>query len=212
MSSRRGKRGHLQRGDTALLCLALDDRPLFLTEATRILFQQLSPASRALLGVPGTAATEQAYKAAYRRVRYCFAAIGSVMDPSPLPKNRRLTGQDLKARTTPMTPAQAEAARGRLEAFLNALLEASISVLTDEEHTAFDGFGQRAKDAHPVLLCFDGSDDAATAIAKAGELLGPRAAVVLTVWEPAALWVPYDPATILTAPPVEASFEGTRPR
>ena len=57
-----------------------------------------------------------------------------------------------------------------------------------------------AKDAHPVLLCFDGSNDAATAIAKAGELLGPRAAVVLTVWEPAALWVPYDPATILTAP------------
>ena len=58
----------------------------------------------------------------------------------------------------------------------------------------------RAKDTHPVLLCFDGSNDAATAIAKAGELLGPRAAVVLTVWEPAALWVPYDPATILTAP------------
>jgi len=71
---------------TALLCLALEDRPLFLTEATRILFQQLSPASRALLGVPGTAATERAYLAAYRRVRYCFAAIGSVMDPSPLPK------------------------------------------------------------------------------------------------------------------------------
>ncbi len=196
---------------TALLCLALDDRPLFLTEATRILFQQLSPSSRALLGVPGTAATEQAYKAAYRRVRYCFAAIGSVMDPSPLPKNRRLTGQDLKARTTPMTPAQAEAARGRLEAFLNALLEASISVLTDEEHTAFDGFGQRAKDAHPVLLCFDGSDDAATAIAKAGELLGPRAAVVLTVWEPRRCGC-HMTQPRFHRPPVEASFEGTRPR
>ena len=57
-----------------------------------------------------------------------------------------------------------------------------------------------AKHVHPVLLCFDGSNDAATAIAKAGELLGPRTAVVLTVWEPAALWVPHDPATILTAP------------
>src|SRR5260370_21229922 len=57
----------------------------------------------------------------------------------------------------------------------------------------------RAQDAHPVLLCFDGSNDAATAIAKAGELLGPRAAVVLTVWEPVALWAPYDPATMLTA-------------
>ncbi len=57
----------------------------------------------------------------------------------------------------------------------------------------------RAKDARPVLLCFDGSDDAAAAIAKAGELLGPRTAVVLTVWEPVALWEPYDPATILSA-------------
>ncbi len=40
---------------TALVCLALDDRPLFLTEAARLLFCQLSPASRRLLGVPGTA-------------------------------------------------------------------------------------------------------------------------------------------------------------
>jgi hypothetical protein len=40
---------------TALLCLALEDRPLFLTEATRLLFQQLSPASRRLLGIGGTA-------------------------------------------------------------------------------------------------------------------------------------------------------------
>jgi nucleotide-binding universal stress UspA family protein len=56
------------------------------------------------------------------------------------------------------------------------------------------------KDARPVLLCFDGSDDAAAAIAKAGELLAPRTAVLLTVWEPVALWEPYDPATILTTP------------
>ena len=62
------------------------------------------------------------------------------------------------------------------------------------------GDENRAQDTHPVLLCFDGSNDAAAAIVKAGELLGPRAAVVLTVWEPVALWEPYDPATILTAP------------
>ena len=30
----------------ALVCLALDDRPLFLTETTRLLFQHMSPASR----------------------------------------------------------------------------------------------------------------------------------------------------------------------
>jgi nucleotide-binding universal stress UspA family protein len=54
--------------------------------------------------------------------------------------------------------------------------------------------------SHPVLLCFDGSDDAAAAIRKAGRLLAPREAVVLTVWEPLAVWEPYDPATILEAP------------
>jgi hypothetical protein len=134
----------------ALVCLALDDRPLFLTGATRLLFCQLSPASRGLLGVPGTATTERAFLAAYRRVRYCFGAICSAMDPSALPKNRRLAEQDLKARTRPMTAGQAEAARGRLEAFINALLEASISVLTSEERAAYDGC--TGLDATPVPL------------------------------------------------------------
>jgi nucleotide-binding universal stress UspA family protein len=52
----------------------------------------------------------------------------------------------------------------------------------------------------PLLLCFDGSDDAAAAIQIAARMLGPRSAVVLTVWEPVAVWHPYDPATALTAP------------
>jgi hypothetical protein len=135
---------------TALLCLALDDRPLFLTEATRLLFCRLSPASRRLLGVPGTTPDERAFLAAYRRVRYCFGAICSVMDPSPLPKNRRLSQADLTARTRPMTPGQAQAARGRLEAFINALTEASISVLTSDEYAAYDGC--TGLDATPVPL------------------------------------------------------------
>ena len=135
---------------TALLCLALDDRPLFLTDATRLLFCQLSPASRRLLGVPGTVSGDRAFQNAYRRVRYCFAAICPAMDPSPLPKNWRLTGQDLTARTRKMTPAQIQAARGRLEAFINALIEASLSVLADDEHAAYDGC--TGLDATPVPL------------------------------------------------------------
>ena len=135
----------------ALVCLALEDRPPFITEATRLLFGRLSPASRVLLGVPGgPAATRRAFLAAYRRVRYCFHAICSVMDPSPLPKNRRLSQQDLRARTRPMTSAQAKAARDRLEAFINSLLEASISVLDEEERAAFDGC--TGLDATPVPL------------------------------------------------------------
>lgn len=52
----------------------------------------------------------------------------------------------------------------------------------------------------PILLCFDGSDDAANAIERAGRLLGPQPAVVLTVCEPIKLWSAADPATILDAP------------
>jgi nucleotide-binding universal stress UspA family protein len=50
-----------------------------------------------------------------------------------------------------------------------------------------------------ALLCFDGSADAVAAIAVAGELLDSRSAAVVTVWEPVAIWAPYDPAAALTA-------------
>ena len=135
---------------TALLCLALDDRPLFLSEATRLLYHQISDVSRVLLGVTGTAAGRRGFLAACRRVRYCFRAICSVMDPSALPKNRRLTAEELASRTKPMTPAQSQAARTRLEAFLNALLEASVSVLDQDERAAAGGGA--GLDATPVPL------------------------------------------------------------
>lgn len=50
-----------------------------------------------------------------------------------------------------------------------------------------------------MLLCFDGSEDATAAIAAAGELLDSRPAVVVTVWEPVAVWEPYDPGALLSA-------------
>jgi nucleotide-binding universal stress UspA family protein len=52
----------------------------------------------------------------------------------------------------------------------------------------------------PLLLCYDGSEDASAAIRGAATLFGHRSAIVLTVWEPAAAWDPHDPATILSAP------------
>lgn len=53
---------------------------------------------------------------------------------------------------------------------------------------------------NPVLLCFDGSEDAANAIGVAGRLFGPQPAVLVTVCEPTRLWSPSDPATILDVP------------
>jgi hypothetical protein len=123
----------------ALLLLAADDRPLHLTRVTHLLFRRLSPASRALLGVTGSAPDHRAFLAAYRRVRYCFHLICSAADPSGLPKNRCLTPQDLTAASRPMALEEATAARGRLETLINALIEASVSVLSNSERAAFDG-------------------------------------------------------------------------
>ncbi len=135
---------------TALLSLAPEDRPLFLTEVTRLLSCQISGTSRRMPGITGAITTQLAFLAACRRVRCCFGAICPVMDPSALPENRRLAEQDLKARTRPMTPGQAEAARSRLEAFINALREASVSALTGAERAASDG--SAGLDATPVPL------------------------------------------------------------
>ena len=57
-----------------------------------------------------------------------------------------------------------------------------------------------ARDTKPILLCFDGSGDAANAIQSAGRLFGGQPAVVLTVGEPIKLWSPSDPATALDIP------------
>ena len=103
-----------------------------------------------MLGVTGTATTQRAFKAACRRVRYCFHAIVSAADPSALPKNRRLTAAELQARIKPMTPGRATAARDRLETLVNALPEASVSVLTQDGRAASGGC--TGLDATPVPL------------------------------------------------------------
>jgi nucleotide-binding universal stress UspA family protein len=43
-----------------------------------------------------------------------------------------------------------------------------------------------ASSAGPLILCYDGSENAAHAIERAAELLSARVAVVLTVWQPVA--------------------------
>ena len=50
-----------------------------------------------------------------------------------------------------------------------------------------------------LLLAYDGSDDSAAAITSAAALFSVRDAVVVTVWEPVAVWAPYDPAAVLSA-------------
>ncbi|MHB1712841.1 MAG: hypothetical protein ACYCV7_15820, partial [Acidimicrobiales bacterium] len=122
-----------------LLLLAMDDRPLLLTSVTDLLYRRLSVSDRARLSVTGEVTDDKAFLAAYRRVRYCFALICSVVDPSPLPKNRCVPTEELAVLARSMTDAEAESQRAKLERLVNALIEASVSVLTEEERAAFDG-------------------------------------------------------------------------
>jgi len=71
------------------------------------------------------------------------------------------------------------------------------SAIPDPASGASEHRGSEAQG--PVLLCFDGSDSAINAIARARSLLAERAAVVVTVWEPVASWEPYDPGAIVSA-------------
>ena len=78
------------------------------------------------------------------------------------------------------------------------LTKGTSNAQTDEANTQVEA--NRRNATGPILFCFDGSEDAASAIDSAARMLAPHAAVVLTVWERAADWVPYDPATIVTSP------------
>jgi len=133
-----------------LLVLAMDDRPLLLTSVTQLLYRRLSEGSQARLSVGGTVEGRGAFLAAYRCVRYCFHAICSTVDPSLLPKNRCQADDELAKAAKEMTGAEVSAARDRLETLANALIEASVSVLSDEERSAQDG--SVGLDATPVPL------------------------------------------------------------
>lgn len=122
----------------ALLVLAIDDRPLHLTSVTRLLFFG-SQSTESLLGVAGEVQTTRSFLAAYRRVRYLFHRALLVVDPSSLPKNRRIPIEAFDALAGEMTDQERHRRREALEETLADLLIASVHVASGEELTRFDG-------------------------------------------------------------------------
>ena len=110
----------------ALLLLATNDRPLHLSGATEVLFCRLSAPAQTSLGVEGRVVDRRSFLARYRQVRYLFGAVAKVLDPSALVKNRRLAAEEFTKRCVAMDEGQMHAARGRVEAFMPALLCASV--------------------------------------------------------------------------------------
>jgi hypothetical protein len=145
----------------ALLLLAVDDRPLHLKGATKLLFCRLPTTWRAKLGVSGEAVGRKAFLARYRQVRYLFHLVLSVIDPSPEPKNKVLAVAELAARRKKLTEAEVATRQRALAKLVADLLAASVKVCSADELSSFDG--SVGLDATPVPLWSRGpSKSAAT--------------------------------------------------
>ena len=134
----------------ALLLLAIDDRPLHLKAAAKLLFWRLPTAWRARLGISGDASGRKAFLARYHQVRYLFHLVLSVIDPSPEPKDRVLAEKELAARRKKLTEAEVATRQKALEKLVADLLEASVRVCSSDELSGFDG--SVGLDATPVPL------------------------------------------------------------
>jgi hypothetical protein len=129
---------------TSLLLLATDDRALHLTAATEVLFGRLSDDARRTLGVQLN--DTRSFAARYRQVRYLFHAVASVLDPSSLPKNHRLTLEAFAQRCVERSDDEMRDARQRLESFMGAMLSASVEGCEPPSRLAY------GLDATPVPL------------------------------------------------------------
>jgi hypothetical protein len=123
----------------ALLLLAIDDRPLHLKAATKLLFWRLPGDWRAQLGIRGDATGRKAFLARYRQVRYLFHLMLSLVDPSPEPKDRVLPEAGLALRRAKLSEQDVAARQARLAGVLAGLLEASVQVCSEGELAGFDG-------------------------------------------------------------------------
>jgi len=134
----------------ALLLLALDDRPLHIKAATKLLFCRLPAPWRDRLGIKGEAIDRKAFLARYRQARYLFHLVVSIVDPSVEAKDRVLPDGQLAARSKKMAPAELVVRQKGLQELVNDLLEASVRVCSSQELSGFDG--SVGLDATPVPL------------------------------------------------------------
>ena len=133
-----------------LLLLAMDDRPLHLKAATKVLFCKLAGPWRAKFGINGDASGRKAFLARYRQVRYLFHLVLSVIDPSVEAKDRVLALPELAAMREELSKEEVLTRQARLEKLVADMLEASVRVCSPEELAGFDG--SVGLDATPVPL------------------------------------------------------------
>jgi len=129
----------------AMLVCAVSDQPMLAIRFKDVLFRQISPTMRHALGVPKPpdAGDHRGWDNCYRNVRTRFHGLLELMDPSPAPKNRRLTPETfdalLELRRSRHTEEQWAERKDRLTWFVNEILEMSIRTLPREVRRHWKG-------------------------------------------------------------------------
>jgi hypothetical protein len=129
----------------AMVLCATSNEPLLVTCFRDVLFRRISLAMRTALGVPSPPAPLDArgWEAVYRNLRTRFHSLLDLMDPSPLPKNRRMANDQfhvaLQLRRSRLTDDQWSEREQCLEWFVNQILEASLQMLPREVRRRWKG-------------------------------------------------------------------------
>jgi hypothetical protein len=139
----------------AMILAASHGHPMLATTFTEIPFRRISPAMRTELGVPDPPEPDDhlGWQARYRTVRYRLHGLLEVIDPSPLPKNRRLdpeTFDTLVARRRRERKLSEEVLARRAERLAwvqNAFLEASLKLILPNGTSTLAG--KRRRRRHP---------------------------------------------------------------
>ena len=150
--NRRGPTGRPEtfpvRAVLVAMALAADSRQsMLVTTFCRVMFHQISPAMRSELEIPDRPAQgdKRAWDDIYRNVRYRTHRLLDLVDPSPYPKNRRLTPDEFDAaverRLAERSQDDLDTRRDRLEWLANQIVESSIRVLPRDIRRQWRGSG-----------------------------------------------------------------------
>ncbi len=129
----------------AMVICGVTDQPMLATAFRDVLFRQVSPTIRNVLGVPTPPepGDHTGWNNTYRNVRTRLHALLDLMDPSPFPKNRRIDAVDFDAlvelRRASLTHEQWSERGERLGWFINQILEMSIATLPREVRRHWKG-------------------------------------------------------------------------
>ena len=130
------------------LCAERHQGQVLLDRTTAILQWAISPGMRQRFAIPERPDDSRGFEASYAVVRRLFHQLLATMDPSALPKNRRLDKTEAARIAAAADPAQLQKGAQFLLRMTNAVVEASLADLRPHLNRHWNG--STAVDATPV--------------------------------------------------------------